>query len=216
MNNIPELAALQRNDSVAWDQLFDWLYPVAYSVAEFKLKNILPTIIEDVAVEAIEKLVPKIDIVLTVEELRPLVACIAACNAKDHIRKHFSEKYGGGQVESLDIGIDGEADSSGHPKSKDDIDEAIRCNELAQLMIRLMANLKPKSRALLTDFFLDGKKYEELSASHGLAINSIGVYLKRALTSLHDEVQKRPQLGGELRLLLSLPLRACSFVLCVI
>jgi len=212
MSDLPDLSALRSGDSAAWDQLFNWLYPIALSAAGKKLYQILPGDAEDVAVEALELLVPKVQTVKVVEELRPLVASITYCLAVDRLRQHFSKKRGGGRVGSLDEDQDGEGGDGG-PRSKDDPENEIRNKELAQLISGLMRNLKPQARALLSDFFLHGKPYDELSGAYGLAKNSIGVYLKRGLDAIRDELAQQPKLAGELRTLLALPARVLGLLL---
>ncbi len=211
MSELPDLSALRRNESVAWDQLFDWLYPIALSAAEHKLRGILPNgDAEDVAVQAIETLVPKIHRLNDVKGLLPLVVSIAHCLAVDRVRHHLSKKQGGGNVQSLDDKQEEDGTDSGSPRSKDHPDKAVHERELARLVSGLMESLKPPARRLLSDFFLHGKKYEELSADHGLATNSIGVYLKRGLDTIRNDLAQQPKLADELRLLLTLPARAMS------
>ena len=58
--NPPDLRALQRGDPDAWDEAFRWLWPVAFAVAELKLKPYLPGDVEDVAIETLEEIVDKV------------------------------------------------------------------------------------------------------------------------------------------------------------
>ena len=67
--NPPDLRALQRGDPEASDGAFRWLWPVAFAVAELKLKPFLPGDVEDVAIETLEEIVDKVCEVERVEEL---------------------------------------------------------------------------------------------------------------------------------------------------
>ena len=44
--------------------------------------------------------------------------------------------------------------------------------------------LKPPLGEVLSDFYLHGLRYEEIARKHGLAVGSVGVYLKRGLEAI--------------------------------
>ena len=48
----PDLRALQRGESAAWDEAFAWLCPAAFGAAQAKLQPFLPGDVEDVAMQA--------------------------------------------------------------------------------------------------------------------------------------------------------------------
>src|SRR2546427_178757 len=90
--NPPDLKALQRGDTAAWDAAFDWLWPTALEVVQLKLQPFLPGDVEDVAMEVMEELVEKVRQVKQVQELKPLTASIAHNRAVSRLRRHFSDK----------------------------------------------------------------------------------------------------------------------------
>ena len=90
--NTPNLAALQRGDADAWDEAFDWLWPVAFAVAKLKLQPFFPEDVEDVAIETLEELVDAVRRVKKVEELKPLAASIAHNRAVSRLRERFAAK----------------------------------------------------------------------------------------------------------------------------
>ena len=100
--NMPRLQALQEDDAEAWDQAFRWLWPVVLAVAQLRLQPYFPNEAEDVAIEALEELVPKVREVETIEELRPLAASIAHHRAVSLLREKFARKRGAGKTEPLD------------------------------------------------------------------------------------------------------------------
>src|SRR6266446_7586484 len=100
--NPPDLRLLRHGDNDAWDAAFRWLWPVAFSVAELKLKPFLPGDVEDVAIEALEELVDKVREVEHVEELKPLASSIAHNLSVSRLRERFAKKRGAGQTESLE------------------------------------------------------------------------------------------------------------------
>lgn len=181
--NLPDLVALKTGDASAWDEVFAWLWPGVFAVAKLKLQPYLPNEVEDVAIESIEQVVEKVQGVKSVEELRPLAASIAHHRAVSLLRERFAKKRGEGKTDSLDARSEGgvrqnEPASSHLPL--DDLEQA----ELAQRLGKVLAELKPPMGEILSDFFLHGLRYEEIANKRGVAIGSVGVYLKRGLESM--------------------------------
>ena len=181
----PELNALLRGDPDAWDQAFAWLWPVVFSAARAKLQPYLPADAEDVAIEALEELVEAARNVKAVGELRPLAASIAHHMAVSRLREYFAKKRGGGQTASFEAlreqsHVPAEpADGSALPLDK------MTAAELAAFLGRLIDSLKPELwRTIVLDFYVHGLTYEQIAAKHGIAVGSVGVYLKRALDAL--------------------------------
>jgi RNA polymerase sigma factor (sigma-70 family) len=195
--NPPDLRALRRGDPEAWDEAFRWLWPVAFAVAELKLGPFLPGDLEDVAIETLEEIVDKVREVDRVEDLKPLTASIAHNRSVSLLRERFAKKRGARQTESLDalqsdgIGLDVLAEGAS-PLS------ALEQTELGDLLAEIQSELKADQRALLSDFFLRGLSYEEIARKHGLAIGSVGVYLKRGLEAIRKLGARHPKLMKEL------------------
>jgi DNA-directed RNA polymerase specialized sigma24 family protein len=62
--------------------------------------------------------------------------------------------------------------------------EDLEHKELAQRLGKSLAELKPPMGDILSDFFLHGLRYEEIARSRGVAVGSVGVYLKRGLEAM--------------------------------
>ena len=177
------LRALQAGDAEAWDDTFRWLWPVVLAVAQLKLQPYLPNEAEDVAIEALEELVPKVREVKAVEELKPLAASIAHHRAVSLLRQRFAKKRGEGKTESLDAWTDEEG-CQHEPASNASPLAELEQAELAQRISQSLAELKPPLGEVLADFFLHGLRYEEIARKHGLAVGSVGVYLQRGLKAI--------------------------------
>lgn len=184
MSTSPKLHALRKGDADAWDELFDELWPVVFAVARLKLQPFFPGEIEDVAIEALEELVEKAREVRAAGELRPLAASIAHHRAVSLLRERFARKRGSGQVKSLDglaeqskVGFD----SAETPNSPLD---ALEQKELAARLGLSLGALKPPQGEVLSDFFLQGLRYEEIAKKRTMAVGSVGVYLKRGLEAM--------------------------------
>jgi RNA polymerase sigma factor (sigma-70 family) len=186
---LPDLQALARGDAEAWDAAFRWLWPAAFGAAQLKLQPFLPGDVEDVAIEALEQLVELVPQVKTVEELKPLAASIAHHRAVSRLREHFAAKRGSGQTASLEARAEeGREDAEA---AADSPLASLERKELAGVLRKLLADLKPPQGELLADFFLHGLSYEEMAKKHGLAEGSVGVYLKRGLESVRRAWERR-------------------------
>ena len=191
----PDLRGLQQGDADAWDQAFRWLWPTAFAVAQLKLQTFLPGDVEDVAIESLEELVEKVREIKQVEELKPLVASIAHHRAISRLREHFAKKRGAGQTESLEARRE---NSDCEPGGDDSPLDRLGLAELAELLEKLQTELKPQQRAIISDFFLNSLTYEQIAAKHGIAVGSVGVYLKRGLEAMARCGARHPKLMKEL------------------
>jgi len=181
--SLPDLDALRTGDASAWDEAFAWLWPTAFTVAKLKLQPYLPNEVEDVAIESIEQLVEKVPGVKSVEDLKPLAASIAHHRAVSLLRERFAKKRGEGKTDSLDAPPDGGV-SQNEPTTSDSPLEDLEQVELAQQLSKSLAELKKPMGEILSDFFLHGLRYEEIADKRGVAVGSVGVYLKRGLEAM--------------------------------
>src|SRR5271170_4266912 len=102
------LTALQRGDQDAWDEAFRRLYPAAFAAARHPLATLTPSEAEDIAIEALTLLLPKVKQVAAFDELRLLVITIASRKAISEKRRQLADKRGGGDITSLDAMQDDE------------------------------------------------------------------------------------------------------------
>ena len=152
-------------------------------MAKLKLQPYFPNEAEDVAIESLEELVEKVRAVKSVEELKPLASSIAHHRAVSLLRERFAKKRGQGKTESLDAPKD-DGEAKPEPASGDSPLADLEQRELAQRLGQSLAELKPPLGEILSDFFLHGLRYEEIARKRGLAVGSVGVYLKRGLEAL--------------------------------
>jgi len=181
--NLPDLTSLQQGDPSAWDAAFHWLWPTVFAVAQLKLQSYFPSEIEDIAIEALEELVEKVRAVKSADELKPLAASIAHHRAVSLLRERFAKKRGEGKTDSLDAATD-EGQTKHEPLSEDSPLADLEQKELAQRLGKSISELKPPLGEILSDFFLRGLRYEEIARNRGVAIGSVGVYLKRGLEAM--------------------------------
>ena len=154
-----------------------------FAVAQLKLQPYFPNEVEDVAIEALEELVERVRAIKSVEELKPLAACIAHHRAVSLLRERFAKKRGEGKTESLDAPT-AEGSNSHDVPVHDSPLEKLEQRELAQRLGQSLAELKPPLGEILSDFFVHGLSYEEIAKKRGVALGSVGVYLKRGLGAM--------------------------------
>ena len=179
----PDLPALRRGDTAAWDTAWSWLWPTVFAVAQLKLQPYFPNEVEDVAIEALEELVEKVRVVKASEELKPLAASIAHHRAVSLLRERFAKKRGEGKTESLDAPTD-DGKAKHEPPSDHSPLADLEQKELAHRLGQSLAELKPPLGEILSDFFLHGLRYEEIACKRGVAVGTVGVYLKRGLDAM--------------------------------
>lgn len=178
--NPPDLRALQTGDEAAWQKAFDWLWPTVFAVAQMKLRSYLPNEIEDLAIEALEELVDKVRTLKSIDELKPLAASISHHRAVSLLRERFAQKRSAGKTESLDAPRDDKGHSNDPASEISPLGE-LEQKELAERLHKSLSELKPPQGEILSDFFLHALRYEEIAKKHGVAVGSVGVYLKRGL-----------------------------------
>jgi RNA polymerase sigma factor (sigma-70 family) len=192
------LAALQRGDEQAWDEAFRRLYPAAFAAARHPLASLTPSEAEDIAIEALTLLLPKVKQVAEFDELRLLVITIASRKAISEKRRQLADKRGGGDLTSLDAMQDDETirfepaeKILAHLNGGD-------LRELARLLDAALAGLEPRQADLVRDFLMHHLPYKELSEKYRMPIGSIGVSLSRSLDKIRARLQAMPKLWKEL------------------
>ncbi len=192
------LAALQCGDQEAWDEAFRRLYPAAFAAARHPLAALTPTESEDIAIEALTLLLPKVKQVVQFDELRLLVITIASRKAISEKRRQLADKRGGGDLTSLDAMQD---DETLHFEPAEQFLthlNATDLRELSMLLDAVLATLEPRQADLIRDFLVHHLPYKELSAKYKMPIGSIGVSLARGLEKIRAQLQTMPKLWKEL------------------
>ena len=192
------LKALRCGDNEAWEEAFRRLYPSAFAAARHPLAALTPSEAEDIAIEALTLLLPKVGQVAEFDELRLLVITIASRKAISEKRRQLADKRGGGGVSSLDAMQDDESirfepaeQVVSHLKAGD-------LRELARLLDAALAGLEPRNAGLLRDFLIHHLPYKELAEKYQMPTGSIGVNLSRSLDKVRAQLKTNPKLWKEL------------------
>jgi RNA polymerase sigma-70 factor (ECF subfamily) len=192
------LTALQRGDQDAWDEAFRRLYPAAFSAARHPLAGLTPAEAEDVAIEALTLLLPKVKQVAAFDELRLLVVTIASRKAISEKRRQLADKRGGGDLTSLDALQDDETIRFEPAEQLLGRINGTDLRELSQLLDQALAALEPRHSGIVRDFLMQHLSYKELSEKYQMPIGSVGVSLARGLDKIRAHLHAMPKLWKEL------------------
>jgi RNA polymerase sigma factor (sigma-70 family) len=195
----PELlTALRRGDDAAWEETFRRLYPSAFAAARHPLAALTPSEAEDIAIEALTLLLPKVNQVAEFDELRPLVITIASRKAISEKRRQLADKRGGGDVSSLDAMQDDENLRFEPAEQLTGQLDSADLRELSRLLDAALSSLEPRQAELLRDFLVHHLSYKELADKYKMPIGSVGVNLARSLEKIRAHLKTSPKLSKEL------------------
>ena len=192
------LAALKRGDDAAWDEAFQRLYPSAFAAARHPLASLTPVEAEDVAIEALTLLLPKVKQVAEFDELRLLVITIASRKAISEKRRQMADKRGGGDLTSLDAMQD---DETIHFEPAEQLATHLNVTdlrELSGLLETALSGLDSRQAELVRDFLVHHLPYKELAEKYKMPIGSVGVSLARSLDKIRGHLRTMPKLWKEL------------------
>jgi RNA polymerase sigma factor (sigma-70 family) len=192
------LAALQRGDEAAWDEAFRRLYPAAFAAARHPLAALTPAEAEDIAIEALTLLLPKVKQVAELDELRLLVITIASRKAISEKRRQLANKRGGGDLTSLDAMQDDETIRFEPAEQLLTHLNGTDLRELSRLLDTALSGLEPRQADLLRDFLMHHLSYRELSEKYRMPVGSIGVSLARSLDKIRAQLRTLPTLWKDL------------------
>ncbi len=192
------LAELKRGGREAWDEAFQRLYPAAFAAARHPLASLTPSEAEDVAIEALTLLLPKVREVEAFDELRLLVITIASRKAISEKRRQLAEKRGGGELTSLDALQDDENARFEPPEQLASRFTTTDLRELGRLLDEALAGLETRQADLVRDFLVHHLPYKDLAQKYKMPIGSVGVSLARSLEKVRARLQALPKLSKEL------------------
>jgi len=192
------LAALRQGDDDAWEEAFRRLYPSAFAAARHPLASLTPSEAEDIAIEALTLLLPKVGKVAEFDELRLLVITIASRKAISEKRRQLADKRGGGTVTSLDALQDDEAIRFEPAEQLAGRLSGAELRELSGLLEAALAGLELRNAGMLRDFLVHHLPYKELAEKFQMPIGSVGVNLARSLEKVRAHLQTAPKLWKEL------------------
>lgn len=190
------LLQLQAGSESAWDEAFHRLYPCVLAAAHHPLAALTPTEAEDVAIEALTQLVPKVATVKTWNELRALAVTIAGRRAISEKRKLTADKRGSGQTESIEA-LNERSEGVFEPADFVESINPTELRELADLLHEAMRDLEEPTGKMIRDFIVMGVSYKDLAEKYRLPVGTVGVNLYRGLKKIRSCIEKSPRLMKE-------------------
>lgn len=196
--DLPELGPLKNFESRAWESIFRWLWPVAFSAARHRVGGMSDEDAEDVACETLQELVGFIDRVKATEDLRPLAARIAFCRAVSFVRQRDAAKRGQGRTVSLE-----ERQDASHGIFEPVAAQFERLSErdfqeLRDLLDEALGAVEPRIGELIRAHFREGQTYQEMAHRFGMPPGTVAVYMARGLEAIRKAVGRSPKLMKEL------------------
>lgn len=193
----PDLRALKQGDERAWDQAFQTLWRFAYYAALVPQADLTPDEAEDIAIDALAKLVPRIGTVATTEQLKALVVTIAQRQAislarrksaakRPEIAVHLSALAEPEREQILNRGI------PDNPLSETD------SAELLALLHQTLSEVDATTRGLFLAHHTEGLTFGELSRKFNLPLGTVSVKMARGLQRIRLRLKESPALLKEL------------------
>ena len=180
----------------AWNDFVDrylgLIYHVIHFTAHLRSVRLRPEDVEDAAAEILLQLVANNYAVFRQFEGRSSLATYLTVIARRICVRLLAERAAAAKTMSLGNGHD--VAQVAQPESVPRVEHGLETLEEVQL---LLAKLPRRTRQVVQLFFLEGRKYEEISTELGIPINTIGPILSRAKQVLRQRMQKRSARNGD-------------------
>jgi RNA polymerase sigma factor (sigma-70 family) len=195
--NIPHLQELKNGDERAWTEAFQTLWRFAYHAALNPQAALTPDEAEDVAIDSLAKLIPRIGTVTTEEQLKALLVTIAHRQAISLARRKSAAKRPEIAVH-LDALPDGGRDAVLDRVLPNNPFDETEAAGLLTLLHEALAGVDTVTRQLLAGHHMEGFTFRELSQKFSLPPGTVSVKLARGLQRIRQSLKQAPHLLKEL------------------
>lgn len=183
---LPDYEKIQAGDPGAWSQGFKILWGVAHAACHGALKNCQAVDKDLVVSDAVTEVIAKASEVGSWEELKALTARVAWCRAIDAVRKTKAQKYGGGQLDSLeDMLVEPASPQFRQP------DKELYYNEIWGSYQQCAQELNPKSREVMELKLLEQLTQKEISEKLKIPQGTVGVMIMKILETVRRCLETR-------------------------
>jgi len=189
--DFPDLGALKAGDEAAWQAAFWHLWPIALRAAQNPQARLEDAEAEDVASEAIEILISKIEQVTSFDHAEALVSVIASRRAISHARSNSAAKRPPPNNRDFALAEIPAVSST----NMTDIDLC----DMIVLLRRAFDVLDVSTRLMLLEKTGDGLTYNQISKKHGVPLGTVCTNVARGLKKVRAHLQESPLLMKELR-----------------
>jgi RNA polymerase sigma factor (sigma-70 family) len=190
---------LRAGDEETWTHLFCQLWPIALRAAQHPATCLTAPEAEEVANEALALVVPQVQGVQSIDELKALLATVAHRRAISAARAKSAAKRGPATLDPIvdrDPDCLGDADSIASDKGT--LNDWQRA-ELALLLRQAMDKLDPAAQRLLYEKVCEDLSYQQISARHQIPLGTLCTKFARSLQQVRKRLEGAPKLMKELR-----------------
>lgn len=171
-----DLCALKAHDLKAWRAAWTRFWPIALHAVRHPDAGLVRWEAEDVASDAIQELILRIDSVSSLNHAAALLATIAYNRAVDLARRKSAAKR---RLPPPEAFVSSQSDMS------DRADQVMRIEQALEV-------LDGDPRLLLMEKFCQRLTYREISALHNIPIGTVCTKVARALARVRAALQKTP------------------------
>lgn len=184
--DLPDYKKIQKGDATAWSEGYKVLWGVAYAACHGALRN-CPAVDKDLVIsDAVEEVIAVVAEIPSWTELKKFTARVAWCRAIDAIRKSKAQKYGGGQLDSLeDILVELVDCKSPTP------DEDLYHYEIWGSYQQCAQELPPKSRQVMELRLLEQFTQKEISEKLQIPQGTVGVMIMKVIQTVRRCLEAR-------------------------
>jgi RNA polymerase sigma-70 factor (ECF subfamily) len=176
----------------AWNDFVDHylglIYHVIHFTAHLRSVTLQPVDVEDTAADILMQIVANDYAVFRQFEGRSSLATYLTVIARRICVRQLAERSVAMRTMSLSNGKE-----VAQPEAAPRAEHGLETLEEVQVML---ARLPRRTREVVRLFFLEGRKYEEISTELGIPINTIGPILSRAKQALRQRMQRRLERNG--------------------
>jgi RNA polymerase sigma factor (sigma-70 family) len=194
---MPDLRDLQRGDERAWTRAFESLWRLACHAVLGSGAGLDQDESEDAAIEALTKLVSRIDTVTSADGLKALLVTIARRHAISLARRKAAAKRPEVAVH-LDALPDHEAEHVLNRQGRGDARGETDAAELLALLHEALKGVDATTRELLLAQTVDGLTTRELAERFNLPPGTVSVKIMRGLQRIRQRLKESPGLMKEL------------------
>ena len=187
------LEQLQAGNWQAWDSAHRFFYRLILAFFSSPLAFVNQQHREDVASEAIIRLMPSgIDKAKSLDGLKHLAFEIASNVRVEFVRKWAAAKRGGGEVEMVSLDVDPESENPVDPPAEGPLpNEACAQAEEGTIISMAVDEITGTEGQVLREHVLNGLSQSETAAKLGLNEKTIGVYKQRGLEKLQKILKEK-------------------------
>ncbi len=184
----PSLAALRCGDAQAWEAFFVCFDPLIRGIAAWPKWRLDTHAQQDVVQIIRAALVPALDNLATESSLVGFVRQVCVHRCIDAVRKRIREQARLQPLGYWDEHGEWEEASVAADASYDPVREVLLAERATRLHAAL-EQLEPACQSAIRQFYREGRSYQQIAASQGITVSTVGTRLSRCIEKLRKLLQ---------------------------